>query len=78
MFDTLVETKRERQTKRALATFPIALGAHIILLSVLIVWNIYAVDELEAPILMVSIFQAEAPPPPPPRRRRRPGRPPRR
>ena len=64
--DALIETIKRKQSKSKLAMLPVAIAAHALVLGVVVVAQLWAVDELPEPSIEVSFYQAPPPPPPPP------------
>jgi periplasmic protein TonB len=64
--DALIETIRKKQPKRKLLTLPLAIAVHALVLGVVVVAQLWAVEELPEPTIQVSFYQAPPPPPPPP------------
>ena len=54
--ESLIETKREKPSKIKIYSLPVAVLFHVVLISGLILYSIYAVDTLTPPPITVSFF----------------------
>ena len=67
MFENaLIESQKQKRSKGRLAMLPIALGLHAIVILMVVVGQLWAVDEVPEPAIQVSFWAAPPPPPPPP------------
>jgi periplasmic protein TonB len=69
MFDTtLIASQPKRETRRKLASLPVALAIHALAIGVVMVSQLWAVNEVPEPATVVAFvdFQPPSPPPAPP------------
>jgi protein TonB len=64
--DALIESQPRPQAKGKLLTFPLAVAIHGVVILIVVVAQLWAVDELPEPPIQVSFWAAPPPPPPPP------------
>ena len=66
MFDSLIESRRDRHVWRRFVTVPVALGIHGIVLAAILIQDYLEVPAINEPPIQVSFAQVAPPPPPPP------------
>ncbi|HEX9638993.1 MAG TPA: TonB family protein [Acidobacteriota bacterium] len=66
MFDSLIESRRDRKVWQRFLTVPVALGIHGIFLAAILIQNYLEVPPINEPPIQVSFAQVAPPPPPPP------------
>ena len=67
MFEaTLLERFRRTRRRQRLAAFALAIGAHVLALAAVVVARLWAIEELEEPAILVTLWLPPQAPPPPP------------
>jgi hypothetical protein len=61
--ESLVETKKPKPSKVKVYSFPVAVLFHVLLITGLVLYSIYAEDVLQPPPIVVSFFSSAPPPP---------------
>ena len=56
MFETLVETRREKAATHTVVAFPVALGAQVVLACAILLYSLFAAQTIQPPPLMAGWF----------------------